>query len=512
MKAQSRFRDIGLQGCGAAILLMLGILWLHISPLHSDLYHRLLPLNHVYWGVAIDLAVVCVLTTTVLLLIEKADSKQHSFWWAIVAALLIWRLHIFLIWQGSLPARPFKPVFTLLICLAVGLALFFRSRSGYMRMVAGLRLVLALAGVCIVWIMPQLLYMAIHPEPREQSGFVRAIPQAALPHRRIVWLVFDELSQDQITDHRQPGIDLPAFDRLRSQSLTFSDVQPAGYYTELVLPSLLWGKVVKGERSDLEGRLSVKTETSWRRFPDQESIFADAHRDGWTAGVAGWYNPYCRTYAAELDRCDWRLSTPIPGEYSPQESIAWNVFAPVRKSFLRMIGYKYRTPANAVVHASDYSAIMQWSQQLIADENVQFVFLHLPVPHPYGIYNRHTATLGVDGSYLDNLVIADSAMSQIMQWIASTKSASLTTLVVCSDHSWRIPMWSKTPGWTKEDQQASQGRFDTRPVLMVHLPEQAQPATISQPFPALKEHDMIEDLLKADFTPEGLEAWAAVQH
>jgi Sulfatase len=500
-----------LQGCGAAILLMLGILWLHISPLHSDLYHRVLPLNSVYWGVVIDLAIVCALAGGVLSLLKKTDSTQRSAWWAMIAAVLLWRLHLFLIWQGSIPARPVKPNITLLVCIGIGLALRFTSRAGYQRMVQGLQLVLGLVGVCIFWIMPELLYTAIHPEPHEQPGFARVVPQAVKPERRVVWVVFDELSQDQLTDHRQPGIDLPAFDRLRSESVTFSNVQPAGYYTELVLPSLLWGNIVKGERSNLDGQLSVKTNNGWQRFPADQSIFADAHRAGWSTGVAGWYNPYCRTYAAELDRCRWLLSTPIPGEYSPQQSVVWNVFAPVRKSVLRLVGHKFRAPTNAVVHASDYSKMMDWSHQLIDDEDVRFVFLHLPIPHPYGIYDRRTAQMGVEGSYLDNLVLADSAMSQIMQWIDSTQSAAETTLVVCSDHSWRVPMWRKTPGWTAEDEAAAKGRFDTRPVLMVRLAGETQPQAISQAFPALKEHDLVETLLKGSPTPDALGAWALAQ-
>ena len=45
---------VWLEGCGAGILFTLAYTWFHISPLHTDLYHRLLPMNAVYWGVAIE--------------------------------------------------------------------------------------------------------------------------------------------------------------------------------------------------------------------------------------------------------------------------------------------------------------------------------------------------------------------------------------------------------------------------------------------------------------------------
>jgi hypothetical protein len=353
--------------------------------------------------------------------------------------------------------------------------------------------------------------MAIHREPHEQSGFVRPVPHASLPQHRIVWVVFDELSYDQIVDHRQAGINLPAFDRLRAESLIFSHVQPAGYFTGLVLPSLLTGKTVISERSNLDGDLSVKTESGWAKLNADQSIFADVHAKGWSTGVAGWYNPYCRTYGAELDRCDWIYSAPTPGGFDPRKSVWTNAFAPIRQLFLEAIGRTDPAYSDTAAHTSDYRQLMDWSHQLLADENTRFVFLHLPIPHPPNIYSRQTGTLGATGSYLDNLVLADSALSEVMQWIAATKSAPLTTLVICSDHSWRVPMWSKNGIWTAEDERASQGKFDPRPVLMVHLPEEKAPYTISQPFMAIKEHDLIENLLTTEPTPQSLLAWISTQ-
>lgn len=501
-----------LQGCGTGITLMLCDLWFHISPFHSDLYHRLLPMNSIYWGVAVDLLVLCVLLAVLCWLFERFDPLQRGACWLVLGAILFWRLHVFLVWQGLLSPRPWRPTFTLFFSLCLGLILWSFHRSLYSRVVRGGLTFLALLGLSVFWMEAELLYMAVHFEPLEQSNFAKSIPESSLPQRRIVWIVFDELSQDQIMDHRQADLQMPTFDRLRSESALFTNVQPAGYYTELVLPSLLWGRPITGERSDLEGHLSVKTaQHGWQIFPASQSIFADAQSKGWTAGVAGWYNPYCRTYAAELDWCAWQLTSPIEGSYSPQQSALWNVLAPVRKPLLRMIGEKYRTPSDAALHTSDYNQLMQWSHQLIADENIRFVFLHLPVPHPYGIYNRHTGQMGSGGSYVDNLAITDAALLQIRSWIAVTQSASQTTLIVCGDHSWRVPMWRKSPGWTAEDEKASQGRFDSRPLLMVHLAGETAPLTMERPFPALAEHDLIERLFAGSLDSDELVAWSNMQ-
>ncbi len=77
-----------------------------------------------------------------------------------------------------------------------------------------------------------------------------------------------------------------------------------------------------------------------------------------------------------------------------------------------------------------------------------------------------------------------------------TALAAKTTVIVCSDHSWRVPMWRSTPVWTKEDEAASQGRFDPRPVLMIHLPGQQAEQDVTAPFNELRLHEIIETLLR----------------
>lgn len=497
-----------LEGCGAGVLLMLRYTWLHLSPLHTDLYHRLLPMNSVYGGVAIDLVVVCLFCTGVLWLLERFDRDGRTLLWTIAATIFVTQVWAFIVWLGYLNVHLIKPVLLTVGCLAAGVILWLWKRPLYVKAVRGFRITLALLGLCIVWMLPQLAYMSIHPEPHDTQRFVRAVSPASTPQRRIIWIVFDELSQDQMLDHRQPGISLPSLDQFRSQSVMFSDVEPAGYYTELVLPSLLWGKTITDERSDLAGNLFVKTSTHrWKQFPAGESIFASAQQAGWSAGIAGWYNPYCRTYAPWVDWCAWTLRSAIPGNYQQGKSVWWNANAPLIRGESKLAGRRYRIPTSPELHAADYNDLMQWSHELIDDQNIGFVFLHLPLPHPGGFYNRKTGKLGVGGSYLDNLALTDRSLGELMQWIAQTPLAPNTTVVLCSDHSWRVPLWRISPMWNEEDARVSDGKFDPRPVLMVHFPDHAAPEVIEEPFAALKEHDLINSLLHRPMTATELKEW-----
>jgi len=501
-----------LEGCGAGILLMFRYFWLHLSPVHVDLYHRLLPMNTVYGAVAIDVVMMCFVCTIGLWLLNRFDAKGRTLAWTVVATILITQTWAFFVWLGDINVHLIKPVWLALICLGTGVALWLRQKALYQRAVQAGRAVLALLGVCIVWILPQLVYMAIHREPHDVRSFLRPVSAAQIPQRRVIWILFDELSQDQTFDHRQPGMFLPALDRFRSRSVMFSDINPTGFYTELVVPSLLWGHAIVDERSDLSGNLYVKASArGWQAFPADKSIFADAQQNGWSTGIAGWYNPYCRTYGPWLNWCAWSLHSVIPGNYLQGKSLWWNVNAPLVRTESKLMGHKYRTPSSAEIHSADYVELMQWSHQLIDDESIGFIFLHLPLPHPGGFYDRKTGKLGVNGSYLDNLALTDKTLAQLMEWIGQTRLASKTTVVICSDHSWRVGLWRASPMWTKEDQQASDGRFDPRPVLMVHFPNETTPEVISQSFPAIKEHALIELLLKNSLSTDELKSWASLQ-
>ena len=148
---------------------------------------------------------------------------------------------------------------------------------------------------------------------------------------RIVWLLFDELSYDQTFDHRFPGLAMPAFDQFRSESVVFSDLKPAGYYTDRVIPSFFLGTPVDNIRSTLDGEPQVKLAGSqrWQAFDAHATLFSDAQRLGWTTGVVGWYNPYCRILAGTLNYCFWRMGDGQSDGALPDHSVLQNAMAPL---------------------------------------------------------------------------------------------------------------------------------------------------------------------------------------
>lgn len=502
-----------LESAGAGIAVASPLLWLHLIPDRQTHYHELLPMNSVYQGLLIDFVVVVLACRLIFWLLERWDWQGRSLLWLLVIALLAVRLCRGMVVASWLSQRSTHSGRIFLIAAGAGLLVWLLRRSWYRMAVQTVRWTLVLVGFSVLWVLPELVVMAFHSEPHETAGFSH--PVQTQPPRRIVWMLFDEASYDQIFDHRQPDVDLPNFDALARTSVSFSQVQPSGYYTEKVIPSLLQGKIVTEDKSDLDGRLFVRTEQNhrWHLYPDQQSLFAEARREGWSTGAVGWYNPYCRIFAQELDDCYWTLTIPLPGHYAPDRSAWRNAVAPLGRPFLRLVGERDAPPLTASqMHTEDYEAILAHAKAEIAAVRIGFLLVHLPLPHPGGIYNRKTHRIGVDGSYLDNLVLADVTLGEMLEGIRMSGLGDRTTIIVSSDHSWRVAMWRPTTDWRPEDTRVSGGRFDPRPVLIVHFPGQQDGVALRQPFPLIGMHAMIEQMLagRLDNAP-AVQTWVAHQ-
>ena len=504
-----------LTGCGVGVVATIPYMSPLLSPYRFAFYHSLHSLSSVIWGALIDFIVISVLATVFFFYFEKRGNIYRSPIWVLVAARLVAEIpqfHSSTLWSAL---RLWHSGVPLGLILLAGFALWLLLPRTYEAMAKGFAILLALAGLSALWIVPELLYLGLrhkavdpvlaHSLPTDD----RAAESASLEHGpRIVWLVFDELSYDQTFEHRFPGLAMPAFDRLRGKSFLFQDVQPAGYYTERAVPSLLLGQVVDDIRSDPDGRavLKLSGQKGWSVLDPQATLFGDAKRNGWTSGLVGWWNPYCRILPDTLESCYWSTDE-SNGIFSTENSVLENATAP----FLS----KMRKTAAITVeqkHRASLQAIMQQGRALIADEKIRFVFIHLPVPHPPGIYDRSTGKMRDAGTYIDNLALADRSLEELISSLNATASAGNTTLIVSSDHSWRVPMWRSIAGLSAEEEAASQGRFDPRPMLMIHFPQETHEVDVSQPFAQVALHGIIVSILQRHIeSASGLEAWLQAQ-
>ena len=514
-----------LEAAGVGMLFVLPFVWTQLSPGYKELYHHLLPLTSVAGGLLLDLLAISLLSLAAFAVIDRMRSRQQAIAWLMVCAVLsglATRGLILLLDSFAVPLPAYALRLTIWVPLAVltlGSVLLVDARragrSNYGRMLRGLRLGLAVAGCEIVVILPRLVYLASRSQPMETAGFQRrdAAPPAE-NRRRIIWILLDEFSYDQSFGHRQSSVLLPHFDAFAQQSTLFTEVQPVGYRTETVVPSLLVGRRVAQVRSDYNGMLSLRlaNQSHWTHFSADASIFGEARRLGWSTGIAGWYNPYCRILGSVLDSCYWTFADPMRNGLSGRQPAIANALAilPLLQLASPIFHLKQEDGVSDNLHLADYQRLMAQAAALLENERIRMLMVHLPVPHPPGIYDRRSGTFRQGGTYLDNLALADRALGKVLEELRGTKSWEHTTVMVSSDHSWRVPIWRREAGWTSEEEAASQGRFDPRPLLMIHFPGQTTGDRITRPTSALAEHDMLDAMLRGEMgSAQELRSWPA---
>ena len=498
-----------LEGCGAAILILLAYLWPQISPSHAALYFSVLPVNTVCRGILIDLIVLALVWTALTFLIATKDKGNRSPAWAVLLTIAVIVTVASIVKVAELRQRIPKPGLLAEAVLLVGLSAWRWTPTIYRRSITVFRIALVLVGFCIFWMLPELLFVSMHRPTPDAVSFRRLAVDPDASSERIVWILLDELSYAQVFEIPHTNLNLPALHVLAAESFSFSNLSPPGYYTAKVVPSLIVGRQISDLESTLDGQAVIRTEkdSHWRSLDPQQTLFGEARRDGWTTGVAGWSNPYCRMLGSVLDSCFWYPDQFTPAymysHMSPQKSALENALAPVSSSFRRLLHEKSKDPSPVDFHVRDAEGVLAPAETLVADKDIRFAFVHMPVPHPPGVYDRGAQKIGNGGSYLDNLALADRDLQALMDSLRSSELDRHTIVIVCSDHSWRIPLWRGAAWWTKEDEQAAKTGFDPRPVLLVHFPGQQQGARVSQPMNSLVMHDAIAEILRGRISNAG---------
>jgi hypothetical protein len=467
----------------------------------------------------VDFAVLGALCSLVVLGVARIPEgviRRVAITLLILAALRPAR-YVFLWWKGT-PATwtASRVVVELLSAALVVLALFFAHR--FSSTLGKFAFLLPGIGISALLMMLQLVRFAVaadrlahQPAPICATAF----PATALRHR-VVWILYDELSYREVFERANPnGLSLPTFQSIRSASVFFRNVVPAGYSTEFAVPSLFLGSSVHDVRVDAPRRESIRLlgKAGYTPFGPEATIFDELHRERLNSAVVGWYMPYCDLFASVVSRCAWESEVPVIGGMSGEQTVLQNALSLARVRFQAIRGHTLVSAADmsaAVLERQRvYSRLMADAVSAIADPTTSLVFIHLPVPHPPGIYDRHTQNLSASGSYLDNLVLADRTLQILLDAIHSSASRDVTALIMSSDHSWRIELWNKDPAWSREDASAAPTSFDPRIPLLVQFPNQNQGVEIDQSFDAIRSRSLIMGILHGQLvTPNAVGLWS----
>jgi hypothetical protein len=461
---------------------------------------------------------------TLIFAVVAALARTRVRRWARLAMAILIPPILLVRTRAELPFAVSNPLLLAASALwaAFVLLLLRRFKDGYRRLMHvgdAFGIFLAVFAVCSL---AQLAWVARwKPGPHQHTAAWSTTPQPPRQHPRLIWIVFDELSYDQLYAHRAPGLALPNFDALSAQSTVFTNAQPIGDKTVKVLPSLLSGSIVEGYRFSFDNRLTVRSAGApgYHPLTGTDTLFADAQRHGWRTASTGWYNPYCTLFASAIDDCYWtdldKLDGPMAqnssvnsdrsmdpdGPTAPAATLGQNTWQPLKQAALELVA-----PARAARDLCDYDVRQRYlthidlerhALKLLNDDQADFVFLHLPIPHSPTIWSRatNTYTQQCGGSYLDGLALADRELGRILTTLQNSPRWSQTTVIVNGDHSWRSYLWKNEPAWTAEDTLASRAGFDPRPALILHRPNQTHPQQDPTPTSLLHLHTLIEQTL-----------------
>jgi hypothetical protein len=495
----------GLLALGGATAIFLSQFYPLMTPSGKIYYHSTQPLTTIALAYLVDVGALCALLLTVIEILRR--TRQWIWWRLVLAVLLPWLCVVvypelvvavlFAIFSktpafmGVLVEMRYWIIFLLLVLWAgtlLGLRKF--APRAYGRVITAGKVFAMGMGIFGLIAVYQLARAAAwKPAASGTASWHERTADATAKHPRVVWIVFDELSYAAVYESQWPGKALPEFERFGAESYVYTNARPMSYWTENALPSLIEGKQVQKLKYRVDGRLRVYNHgEGWSDFNPAETVFGKAEEHGWNSGIVGWYNPYCSLLRDEVQGCYWAFRQDACGPALGANTVWHNVKETWRFSDERL-NQRLREE-----HVEDRRDLVERAAAMMADERYDFIFVHVPIPHPPNVYDGRTGrwTTGIGRSYADSLALADRVLGRFVTVLGQSPRWGKTTVVVQGDHSWRVPEWKGHPEWTVEDEKLSNsGKFDDRPFLLVHLAGQADGVKVTAPVPLLRAHDIV---------------------
>jgi hypothetical protein len=327
---------------------------------------------------------------------------------------------------------------------------------------------------------------------------------AAPAEIRVVWIIFDELSQTVAFTSRPQGLRLPNFDRMKMESFYATAASAPADATLLSMPSLILGERVLRAEPDGPADLRVQTQgrTGWSSWSSANNVFDSAREAGFNTALVGWYHPYGRLLNRSLTDCFWTAAESEPGVEEGYDS---SLFAAMQERLwlqianLPLAGHlRLFSPRRHEqrVRSLDLDRLRQQALQIAADSNIGVMLIHLPVPHPPAV------DLASAGGYIDNVALADRTLGDLRRSMEQADVWNQTAVVVSADHGWRIGLWRGMPEWTPAEEAFASSNTSGVPFL-VKLPYQSEPVVYEKPFDTVVTRNILTAIFKRQISATG---------
>ena len=245
---------------------------------------------------------------------------------------------------------------------------------------------------------------------------------------RVVWIIFDETSQEIAFGNRPPGVQLPNLDRVRAGSFFATAAKAPGETTLMSMPSLIVGEEAVDEIPRGPDGLYLRTRSQSKLVPLSAfpNVFDDARELGFNTALVGWYHPYGRLLSRSLTEYFWTphwLDAGVEQRFTPP-SFAQSMWNRARLQLAALPGVGHLPGVYSSLYERQeriqlFSLLLSRALEWVADPAIGLVLLHLPVPHPPSIYSPSEGALAANGhmGYLDNIVLADRTLGLLRRSI-----------------------------------------------------------------------------------------------
>jgi arylsulfatase A-like enzyme len=265
---------------------------------------------------------------------------------------------------------------------------------------------------------------------------------------RFIWVVFDEWDHYLTFEHRPAGLELPELDRFRAEAFDADTAYSPAINTNEALPSLMSGRIVKqGERSGPSDMVLTFADTGntalWSTLPN---VFQRARPLGVNTAMIGYHHPYSRIVGRYVTE-----SYSLSNVTLHQEPVYWRDTHGFRRLYLEVEESLIRIPM--VMHYLHmfnqrrqkrafriaYIAVHDRALKLAARPDLGLLMIHLPIPHPPGIYDRgrRQVTTENHASYVDNLALLDVTLGELRKVMESQGQWDKSFVLLTSDHPLR---------------------------------------------------------------------------
>jgi hypothetical protein len=307
------------------------------------------------------------------------------------------------------------------------------------------------------------------------------------PARKVIWVVLDEFDPEIAFSEANLG-DLLNFKLLLDSSVSHSKMYAPSNATVMSIPSMLMGIPTFGNIYKDVGRLEVKaSEKTTLPFNYRNTIFHRLSSHSFNSSILGFYHPYCGVF--NQIKCK---SFPMASDFKWYSGII-HAYAHRRLPELinRLFGEHY-VPANrfdAMANITEQQLALL--PEYILDENINFTFIHLNVPHLPASYAHELLSEQVDGqvnNYKLNLRLTDYTLNQMLKNINKIKDKKVL-LILSSDHWFRV---------------RDEGKPISHPALfLAKINDDAQKISLTKPTSSIYIEEMVNKFLNNEISSHG---------